>query len=295
MEPAIGESTEARGRSLYWFAAGALFFLAALRLLDSRISKEPLQAAPLQPERWLSLAQERAGEGKIDEAKAMLAECRRQAGPLSTLRLKAATLAIELGEWGPAFRDLRFVFRADPELRGPAAYVAKSTWGEKGGLRLVPAANPRLLAAYFDLALQEGWLTEASQLWERAEREKRPFEPARARRYIGALWEADQLAEARKVWSSLYGGEGIVWNGGFERDLVGWGFGWKTRPQSGVGIRRDEKSASAGKTSLRVRLGGLSVETDHVFAEQTILLTPGGRYELRAKGRAEEITGSSGL
>lgn len=251
--------------------------------------------APLQPERWLALARERAAEGKLDEAKVLLTECRREAGPLSPIRLKAATLAIELGDLSLGFQDLRFVFRTDPDLRRQAVYIAKTTWGDEGGLRLVPANQPRLAAAYFALALQEGWLEEAAKLWERAEREKSPFELALARRYVGALWEAEQFVAARRIWDTLYRGEGIVWNGGFEQELVGWGFGWKTRPQSGAAIRRDEKVAAAGKASLRVRLAGLAVEADHVLAEQTVLLSPECHYELRAKGRAEGITGSSGL
>lgn len=294
-DPASGETATIRSRTLSRLGAACLLFLAALRLLDSRSTKEPLLVAPLQPERWFALAQRRADAGRIEEAKALLAECRRQAGPLSALRLKTATLAIELGEFPPAFRDLRFVFRHDPERRRQAVYLAKSSWGEKGGLRLVPRGDPGQLAAYFDLALKEQWVAEASTVWEEARRENIPLGSTLARNYVQLLWEADQLPEARKVWGSLYGGEGIVWNGGFEQDLVGWGFGWKTRPQTGIGIRRDEKVAFAGKASLRIRLAGLAVETDHVLAEQTILLAPGGHYELRAKGRAAEISSSSGL
>ncbi|VVM06488.1 tetratricopeptide repeat protein [Methylacidimicrobium tartarophylax] len=295
MEPAIGETSEVRGRSLQWLAAGSLLFLVALRLLDSQSPRERLLVAPLQPERWLALAQKRANQGRLEEAKAMLAECRREAGPISSIRLKTASLAIELGELRTAFRDLRLVFRYDPDLRRQAAYVAKATWGEDGGLRLVPAKDPRLLAAYFDLALKEQWLGEAGRLWARAEREGKPFDPTLCRRYVEALWEADQLSDARKAWETLYPRGGIVWNGGFEEDLVGWGFGWRTKPQVGVGIRRDQKKVSSGQNSLRIRLSGLAVESDHVFAEQTVLLSPGHRYELHGKGKAEEITSSSGL
>lgn len=282
-----------RRRGLW--GSGCLLLLLAFRLLDGGGPREPLLTAPLQPERWLALARERADQGKLEEARAMLAECRREAGPISSIRLRTATLAIELGEPRAAFRDLRLVFRSDPDLRRQAVYVAKAAWGEEGGLRLVPAGDPRLLAAYFDLALAEQWLGEAGRLWERARREGRLFEPALCRRYIESLCGAGQLSDARKAWDTLYPGGAVVWNGGFEQDLVGWGFGWRTKPQAGVGIRRDPKRAAAGKSSLRIRLSGLAVESDHVFAEQTVLLAPGRRYELRGKGKAEEITSSSGL
>ena len=295
IEPESGPTVRPRSPRWGFLGSGCLLLLLALRLLDSPSPKESLLVAPLQPARWLALAQKRANQGRLEAAKAMLAECRREAGPISPICLQAATLAIELGELRTAFRDLRLVFRYDPDLRRQAVYVAKVSWGEEGGLRLVPGNDTRLRAAYFDLALKEQWLAEAARLWERAQREKKPFDAALSRRYIEALWEADQLPDARKVWDSLYPGGGIVWNGGFEQDLVGWGFGWKTKPQSGVGVRRDEKRTAAGKASLRIRLGGLAVESDHVFAEQTILLTPGHHYELRAKGKAEEITSSSGL
>ncbi len=282
-------------RSLGLLGSGCLLLLLALRLLDSQSPKERLLVAPLQPERWLALAQKRANQGNLDAAKRMLAECRREAGPVSPIRLTAATLAIEMGELRTAFRDLRFVFRHDPDLRRQAVYVAKATWGEEGGLQLVPANDALLRAAYFDLALKERWLGESAQLWERAVREGTPFDSSLSRRYVEALWDAGQLTDARKAWDTLYPGGGAVWNGGFEQDLVGWGFGWRTKPQSGAGISRDGKRASAGKTSLRIRLRGLAVESDHVFVEQTILLSPGQRYELRAKGKAEEITSSAGL
>lgn len=294
-EPGSGSPPSFLSPSLGWAGSGCLLLLLVLRLLDAPNPKEPLLTAPLQPVRWLALAQKRAHQGRFAAAKALLAESRREAGPISSLRLRTATLAIELGELRDAFRDLRLVFRYDPDLRRQAVYIAKATWGEEGGLRLVPGKDPKLLAAYFDLALKEQWLAEAGQLWDRAEKEGKPFDAALARRYIEALWEADQLPDARKVWDTLYHGEGIVWNGGFEQDLVGWGFGWRTKPQIGAGVRRDEKQASAGKASLRIRLAGLAVETDHVLVEQTVLLTPGHRYELKAKGKAQEITSSSGL
>ncbi len=295
MEAESGPTVSPRSRCLGFLGSGCLLLLLALRLLDSESPKERLLVAPLQPERWLALAQKRANQGKLESAKRLLAECRREAEPVSPIRLKAATLAIELGELRTAFRDLRFVFRYDPDLRRQAAYVAKATWGEEGGLRLVPANDSLLRAAYFDLALKEHWQKESAQLWEQAEREGRPFDSSLSRRYVESLWEVGQLADARKAWDTLYPGGGIVWNGGFEQDLVGWGFGWRTKPQSSVGIGRDGKRASAGKFSLRIRLSGLAVESDHVFAEQTILLSLGQRYELRAKGKAEEITSSSGL
>ncbi|MDD2677625.1 MAG: hypothetical protein PHP75_09220 [Methylacidiphilaceae bacterium] len=295
IEPESGLADPVRSRRLGLLGSGCLALLLAVRLLDLQSPKERLLVAPLQPERWLALAQKRADQGRLAEAKAMLAESRREAGPISPIRLKTATLAIELGELRTAFRDLRLVFRYDPKLRRQAIYVAKATWGEEGGLRLVPAKDLRLLAAYFDLALKEQWLGEAAQIWARAEREKKPFDSTLCRRYVEALWEADQLSDARQAWKNLYPGEGIVWNGGFEQELVGWGFGWRTKPQIGVGIRRDQKQASAGKSSLRIRLSGLAVESDHVLVEQTVLLSPSHRYELRAKGKAEEITSSSGL
>ncbi|VVM07839.1 hypothetical protein MAMC_01857 [Methylacidimicrobium cyclopophantes] len=295
MEPESGSPAQVRSAPLSLLGPGLLLLLVVFCVLDSRTTKEPLLVAPLQPERWLALAQERVNQGKLEEAKALLAQARKQAGPLSSHRLQAATLAVELGELPEAFRDLRLVFRTDPDLRRQAAYLAKSTWGEEGGYRLVPPGDSRLLAAYLELSLEEHWLADAAKCWERAEREKIAFDPTLVRRYVEVLWEADQLSAARKIWKRLYGGEGIVWNGGFEEDLVGWGFGWKTRPQTGVGIRRDEKTASSGKASLRIRLAGLPVDGDHLLAEQTLLLSPGSHYELRAKGKSEEITSSSGL
>ncbi|QSR85462.1 hypothetical protein [Methylacidimicrobium sp. B4] len=295
IEEESGPRVPRRSRSLGLLGSGFVLLLLVFRLLDWPSPKESLLVAPLQPERWLALAQERANQGRLEAAKAMLAECRREAGPVSPIRLEAAILAIELGDLQTAFRDLRFVFRYDPDLRRQAVYLAKATWGRDGGLRLVPANDTPLRAAYFDLALKERWPEEAAALWARAQRERKPFDPDLSRRYIEALCEADQLSDARKIWDALYPGGGTVWNGGFEQELVGWGFGWRIKPQGGVGIRRDRQRASAGKASLRIRLAGLSTETDHVFAEQTILLSPNHRYELRAKGKAEEITSSSGL
>lgn len=276
------------------FAAVCLC-LVALRLIDWTDRKEQLLDAPLQPKTWLALAEKRASQGRLAEAKAIVGKCLGEAGPVSPIRLQAATLAIELGDYPSAFRQLRFVFRYDPALRRQAVYSAKGIWGEQGGLRLVPPGNAKLLAAYFALALDESWFGEASQIWERSKREKGPLDRSLARRYVETLWEADRLEEAREVWNTLFGDQGIVWNGGFEEDLLGWGFGWKTKPQIGVVARRDEKNAAAGKAALRIRVAGLPSESDRVLAEQTVLLSPSKRYELHAKGRADGLSSSSGM
>ena len=48
----------------------------------------------------------------------------------------------------------------------------------------------------------------------------------------------------------------MIWNGGFEGDLLNGGFAWRYRPQLGADVNWDDQTRHAGGRSLRIDFDG---------------------------------------
>ncbi len=160
--------------------------------------------------------------------------------------------------------------------------------------RLIPNAA-EALRAYFAVLLAQRNLTEARMVWDRLEaNDKADFDLSRY--YAQVLIQEGAVDEAVVIWRRLFGNvQQLVSNGGFEREIVGWGFGWQFRERSAAAVNVDRAVAYAGHRSLRVRLAGMPASYDLVPAEQLIPVTPGGTYQLAAKGKASELFTRSGI
>lgn len=254
-----------------------------------------LHRMPLSPRLWLGLAWLYDGASKREGARRALEMALRVAGPSPAIRWEAASLHLGWGELEQALAHLRFVYEVDPARRRDVLILGRLLLPpDQIAGRLIPE-HPEALQAYLDLVLSQGNPAEARVVWDRLlAMGKTGF--ALSRRYTQVLIREEVFNEAMDIWGRLYGGgEGLVWNGGFERKLVGWGFGWRVRNGSGVKVAIDPAVAYASGRSLRVRFTGMPGLGNVVPAEQLILVTPGETYRLSAKGKASELFTRSGL
>jgi hypothetical protein len=85
--------------------------------------------------------------------------------------------------------------------------------------------------------------------------------------FVNALIQKRQMAEARRVWDQAIDFAGVsrpqdppgslVWDGGFESQIVGNGFAWRYPQSSGsVEIYLDSREKHGGSRSLRLTFDG---------------------------------------
>ena len=118
------------------------------------------------------------------------------------------------------------------------------------------------------------------------------------------LLETGHAEDAHSVWQQSLTAAGVsanspangslVWNGGFEQELLNGGLGWRFRAVPGVDLSFDPRVVHSQGRSLRVVFDG-SGNVDFQQPWQYVVVQPGTRYRLSAYFRTENLTSSSGV
>lgn len=114
----------------------------------------------------------------------------------------------------------------------------------------------------------------------------------------------EKFDEAGKVWhqvvamdrdrAAAYAGNSLVYNGGFENDLAGGGFGWRQSDVEGADFDYDTEERHSGKRSARLTFDGTkNLSYSGLFQE--ILVSPGTRYRFQGFLHTDQISTDSGM
>jgi hypothetical protein len=144
----------------------------------------------------------------------------------------------------------------------------------------------------------------AMEVWKHLASARPPFELPQAFPLFEMLIEQRRPDEASTVWQQALslarinpppGPSGsLIWNGGFEGDLLNGGFAWRYRPQVGVDINWDEETRHSGARSLRVDFDGTANVDFQVFWEY-VLVRPETHYRFSAYIHTDELTTEKGI
>ena len=114
----------------------------------------------------------------------------------------------------------------------------------------------------------------------------------------------EKFEEARTVWrqaigmnagsAAAYTGNSLVYDGGFERDISGGGFGWRQSDVMGADFDFDTDEKHSGSRSARLIFDG----TQNLLYEdlfQYVLVSPGTHYHFQGFLRTDQISTESGM
>jgi tetratricopeptide (TPR) repeat protein len=108
----------------------------------------------------------------------------------------------------------------------------------------------------------------------------------------GAVWH--QAVAMNADSASAYAGNSLVYDGGFEKDISGGGFGWRLTETEGVDFDYDSEQKHSGGRSARVIFDGTkNLAYENLF--QYVLVSPGTRYRFQAFIRTDKISTESGM
>jgi tetratricopeptide (TPR) repeat protein len=118
------------------------------------------------------------------------------------------------------------------------------------------------------------------------------------------LVNQDHFDEAGSVWSQATAAEGaalpvspggsLVFDGGFETELPGGGFGWRRQDVSGADFDFDDGEKHSGSRSARIAFDGTqNLSYEHLY--QWVLVAPARRYRFRGFLRTDHISTDSGI
>ena len=121
---------------------------------------------------------------------------------------------------------------------------------------------------------------------------------------LDLLLNLGRANDARDIWGQAIAAAGIqsdfgpggslIWNGGFESDLLNGGLAWRYRPLDGVAMKFEEGDAHSGNRSLRVDFDGSS-NVDFESIWQWVVVKPNTHYRFSAYLRSADLTTDSGI
>lgn len=253
-----------------------------------------VRRAPWSSLLWLERAEAALHSGRADEARAAAGKgaalAPRQAGTCH----RAALVLLQVGDQARAAPLLGCVLASAPARTADVLDLAHAVWADDALVlrQVVPADAPGVrgfLAWAHDRALvdaaRRGW--EALVPYGATGRDRL--------RHVDFLIARGEIDEADALWAAAHGPRGAarVFDGDFEGDPVGGGFGWILREPAGarVGIR-GAPAAAHGARGLAIEFTGGNPDFAHV--SQVVPVAGGRRYRLSALVRSEDLTSLAG-
>ncbi len=146
--------------------------------------------------------------------------------------------------------------------------------------------------------------TGALEVWRRLIAKAPHSDPKLAFKLTDLLVAQERFEEAGTVWRQAIGmdagsapasaGNSLVYDGGFEKDISGGGFGWRQSEIAGADFDFDTDVKHSGSRSGRLIFDG-SKNLSYESLFQFVLVSPSTHYRFQGFLRTEQISTESGM
>ncbi len=255
---------------------------------------------------WLDLATAYESEGHIAAARNAFLQATR-VYPLSPeVSWRYGNFLLRRGELDGALAEIKHAVEADPK-RGAAAFALCMRF-EPDVHAVLERVLPHSQAAYISVisALSEQQQTDQALIaWSSLAALHPHLDINESYPLLGALVHKRQMTEAQRVWGQALAFAGVsrpqdlagslVWDGGFESNVVVGGLTWYYPSLvGGVMITLDRKEKHSGNRSLRLTFNGLrNVNFSDVC--QYVAVEPSTSYWFSAWVRTQDISTDQGV
>ena len=204
-------------------------------------------------------------------------------------------LALDLPQARATIRVLvTRLLQLDPTNRRNLFALARIVAGKGNAQALLPREKD-VWRSYLLWLISRGEVDEALSVWNRlgemSWRDRELF-----RRVVNGFLSKRAFSQARRVWLEEFPGDSLVHNGGFERSLAGFGFGWRFNSRipglKSWGFTYDD--AVEGRRSFYMTFDG-DQNPSVKWPRQLVYISHPGRYLLTAYLKTEGITGATGF
>lgn len=204
-----------------------------------------------------------------------------------------------------AYAEIHRALLVDPKL---LSLAVSRVWHSDPDVKL-------LLAQVLPDTAEADWqaiayLSDAQQasaaltVWNRLIARKPSMDWTKVFSLTDLLVAQEKFEEARTVWRQAiardeatapgYSAGSLVYDGGFEKDISGGGFGWRQKDVPGVDFSFDADEKHSGSRSARLTFDGTQ---NLLYSDlyQPVLVSPRTRYRFRGFLRTDQISTNSGI
>jgi hypothetical protein len=236
----------------------------AIRAYQTALSFDPHSA-----DTWLDLGTAYETEGDTAGARNAFVKAKR-AYPLSPeVSWRYGNFLLRRGDSNAAFAEIKHAVEADPK-RGAAAFALSMRFDRNVNSalqRVLPSSQDAYLNVISALA-EQAQTDQALIVWSKLAALPPKLQLSQSFPLLEALINKRQVAEAQRVWDQALNFASVsrppdppgslVWDGGFETNVVGGGFTWRYSSFiDGVVVTLDKNEKHSGNRSLRLTFNGL--------------------------------------
>jgi hypothetical protein len=267
--------------------------------------RKAAQLSPGSAEYWLGLAEAQETAVQAVEAETSFRKAE-EAYPLSAdVAWRFGNFLLRQGREDEAYQQIYRALSVQPSLTALAiSRCWQSTQDIDKILKLALPAEPDAYWGAIDFLVDARQPDAAMAVWKRLMGGRASFRAQRSFRLVDMLIETGHPEDAYMVWQQSLAAAAVatgpeksgsvVWNGGFEEDLLNGGLGWRFRAVPGAELSFDPRITHSGRRSVRVVFDG-TANVDFQQPWQYVVLHPNTRYRLAAYFRTQGLTTSSGI
>lgn len=257
---------------------------------------------PLQPGAWIELSKIYQLDGKAAEAEYVLARAVKISPNDPALMWEAGTFWLMNNMIDRAVPVLRRYIMTVP---GKQQEVYDLCWNLKLGnpyilSNLVPPGY-KFQSEYLSYLIATKRPDEAQEVWNGIDFNS--LEQKLFIDYVNFLIDTRLYDQADVAWRTVTGRldgaekadrASLVWNGGFEQEILNGGFDWVINEAKGVDVFLEDSIHMTGSRALGVKFDGME-NPDVTIAQQVVRVSPSTSYTLKGYIRSDSLTTTNGL
>ncbi len=279
-----------------WDNTLGLFYMYSGQPLKALVLQQGLVLKnPLEPQYWVELADtllfiRRPGGLQVVQNASFLDPTNGE------YRWKVLITALQKDDVVLASREMKALLLLEPAKRPLIFQLAYTLF--QGNLAQVMAKviplDEQVMEDFLFYLFNHNKAKEAWTLWQ--DMELRDWVTDRALKgMVNFLMQNQAYSLAYSIWSRHIAEDepGVVYNHGFEKELLGYGFGWRWNKVKGVTFDLSYSQHVEGRHSFHLRFDG-EHNPGFVTPYQIVYLAEPGNYLLRAFVKTRSITSSEG-
>ena len=281
-----------------------------------RAYRTSLSLNPNGAQAWLGLASVYEGQGEMDAARQALLDAKRAYPSSADVSWRYANFLVRNGELNRAFQEARQAVEEEPQRAWEAFSLFRRFGSDANEVaeRLLPPQESAYLDVIWGLDL-EARPNDALKIWDRLFALDKKIAEHRVPTatyqltqeilfaFVDQLLSQGNASEAGRVWDEALTfmhfpsrhdpRESLVWDGGFETDIVG-GLSWRIAAPAGSTARFSTAVKHSGIRSLEIKFDG-KYNVDFGGACEFVVVEPDTTYDFSAWLRTESITTDRGV
>jgi tetratricopeptide (TPR) repeat protein len=263
-----------------------------------------VKLSPRTARYWVDLAVVQENLGDVQRGREDFAEALAAYPASAEIRWEYANFLLRQGELQPALKSMRESIAGDPSLLPLAITRAWRATGNADELaaEVLPADAPAYLQA-LDFFAQEKNVDAGLKIWSHLAALPQKFTIDKLFPFFDEMIRENRAEDSVRMWTEALDVCGIphdksrdqiVFNGGFESEMLNGGLDWRLSPGLGMAVEYDPTVHHGGSRSLRMDFNG-GVNLDLSEPAQFVPVEPGELYSFHAYLRTDSISTESAI